>query len=935
MNILHSLTDWVASTSLRASMLVLVILALQTLARNHLPARWRYRLWLPALLVLLTPAFPESRWSLESLLHSASTPVTAALVEKPGISPPEFATEAAALPTDMLEPSVAMATVAPDKPVRSSGISWSTVLGLTWAAGFACLLVGGQVSYQTAILKFRRQAMKTGGGWRDEVARLATELQLRQAPEILVSPAVPSPAVTGILRPILMLPAHFGRGLSEEESRLILKHELMHLKRGDLKINFLLCLLMAMHWFNPLLWLAFLRSRTDREAACDAQVLHQATAATRHAYGSALLKIESAFSSGSLSLGFVGIFQKGTAIRSRVRTLAESGATHPALPATVSALMVVMVFLGMTQAQSPDSAASSFQLGQAVFRTGDLISIQSVERNEQGLTVSGEYELVTQAKAMLFLSVTQTEKNPGVLPADPRQKLEIQKGRGSFKLVQPNPPEGLPHVTFYGQSADSDTSTKPFGAVYFGTFEEAEASSDLPLGYLMHGWVMQNFTVGQAAFRLGDSIQIKSMTRNEDVITVSGEYTLASEDSARLSLYITGDVKKAPFDQTQETTVQKGSGTFTLSHPKPYPGLPHLTFYRNGKPDDSHAFGTLYFGSLEEAKASRKLNLGHLLASQAAKTARVQLVEKMNRILMPNVLTMRMSLREAVNYLQTESKKLDTQEPDPAKRGVNIQLHSESTAKMTVLLKDMSLMEAIRYLTSMSGTRYRLDDNGVHIEDAVPLAKNPTLEKMKSLILPRVQFSGATLEEAVEFLRAKSQIQTTNDTHLGINFVVKKGAGARAFLTLDLKDVPMLEVVKYVTELSETMYRTEANTIVIEPLTNPSPPAKSTSAIVKSSETPPSHGKAAERARNIILPQVNFAGASVEEALEYFRSALMNREDARSHPTNIILKPGGSTNAQISLELKDVPLLVALRYVAELGNCTLSSDDHSLILQPE
>lgn len=54
------------------------------------------------------------------------------------------------------------------------------------------------------------------------------------------------------------------------EAELVLKHELMHLKRCELPVNGLLCVLQALHWFNPLLWLAASHARQDRESACDA-----------------------------------------------------------------------------------------------------------------------------------------------------------------------------------------------------------------------------------------------------------------------------------------------------------------------------------------------------------------------------------------------------------------------------------------------------------------------------------------------------------------------------------------------------------------------------------------------------------------------------------------------------------------------------------------
>lgn len=70
---------------------------------------------------------------------------------------------------------------------------------------------------------------------------------LKHAPQALISPAVTSPAVTGFVRPLLLLPTGFPDGFSATEARLILLHEFSHLKRLDLPMNWLICLLQSLH----------------------------------------------------------------------------------------------------------------------------------------------------------------------------------------------------------------------------------------------------------------------------------------------------------------------------------------------------------------------------------------------------------------------------------------------------------------------------------------------------------------------------------------------------------------------------------------------------------------------------------------------------------------------------------------------------------------
>lgn len=95
-------------------------------------------------------------------------------------------------------------------------------------------------------------------------------------------------------------------------------------------------------------------------------------------------------------------------------------------------------------------------------------------------------------------------------------------------------------------------------------------------------------------------------------------------------------------------------------------------------------------------------------------------------------------------------------------------------------------------------------------------------EKMQRIIFPQVQFAGASVEEAVEFLRIKSRDYDTMErdpAKKGVNLIIKPGvAPSTAQISLDLKDVPMSEALKYITELGQMKYKIEAYAVVVVPL---------------------------------------------------------------------------------------------------------------------
>jgi len=337
---MHTITpilDWLLATSLRASLLTVVVFLLQAALRKQLTARMRYALWLPVLVVLLMPTFPQSRWSIETIFATAP--------QARQISSAPIEIVSSGLP---LEISPQTSAPAP--------FDWPRIIFISWLIGAAGMLLLSTASFIFTLRRFKNSRHPVSAELSATLAQIAREVRLQHLPRVWMASAIHSPAVTGLLHPTLLLPLHFDDVFTPAEARLVLKHELMHLKRHDLPLNAVLCVLMALHWFNPLLWLAFFKVRLDREEACDAQVLQNDSNDRRREYGHALLKVETAFCHRGLSLGFVGIFQRGNALRSRIQSITSNHQPHPIMKTFLITSMLLMTFLGITSAQpnSPD-----------------------------------------------------------------------------------------------------------------------------------------------------------------------------------------------------------------------------------------------------------------------------------------------------------------------------------------------------------------------------------------------------------------------------------------------------------------------------------------------------------------------------------------------------------------------------------------------------
>jgi len=164
----------------------------------------------------------------------------------------------------------------PQEPVppaaRFPQVGALTVALLAWAAG--ALALAGRLLQQQR--RFRRRLGR---------------LQRRDARLWQASADDIGPVVIGLLRPRIVVPADFDHRYDAQQRDLVLAHERVHLRRGDLPVNALACALRCLFWFNPLVHLAAAKLRLDQELACDAAVLARHPRAGR-AYATALLNTQ-------------------------------------------------------------------------------------------------------------------------------------------------------------------------------------------------------------------------------------------------------------------------------------------------------------------------------------------------------------------------------------------------------------------------------------------------------------------------------------------------------------------------------------------------------------------------------------------------------------------------------------------------------------------
>jgi RND family efflux transporter MFP subunit len=170
--------------------------------------------------------------------------------------------------------------------------------------------------------QLRRHSRPVGGEVAELLDRCRAEMGIRRLVTALATPTIRIPALFGLLRPRLLLPEGLAEALSGQELRHVLRHELAHLRRWDVALDWVATGLALLHWFNPLIWVALWRMRSDRELACDEAVLARTGGRGAREYGRTILKLLEGLPRPTRLAGVVGVVERTNQMTRRIKMIA-------------------------------------------------------------------------------------------------------------------------------------------------------------------------------------------------------------------------------------------------------------------------------------------------------------------------------------------------------------------------------------------------------------------------------------------------------------------------------------------------------------------------------------------------------------------------------------------------------------------------------------
>lgn len=492
MTIVHSVANWISQGAFQAlaslglwATIVLSLAWLISCGLRQSSAAVRYCLWQFALLGILVlpllyalvPGIPLGLWIMpgegsageaEPGAAAGWTTDSTASVKQPRSAraaqdeiPREDAVEmeGESASADALHGGRLAAGVSTAAPTRGDA-SWPQVVAVVWALGVLMSVAFLAWSAVQARKLVRGAVPLRETRFEELFNELASRFSIKEAVLLLKSPRIRVPIALGVLRSRILLPADCVNW-SMAQIRIVLSHELAHIERRDIFWQLVARTAAALYWFHPLVWLAVRQMRTERERACDDQVLLDGVKSADYAAG--LVELAAALGGRRVSLLDGIAMGEWRALETRLRSILDDSLRR----GRASQRVWRRVLLGTTCLVLTLPLLRPFTPIGAADRTGDVPEAALAQR--ESADDSGQ-AATTPANAPAARREGAGEpRRPGTAEGEVA-KPPAQLGKNAAALVEaPGTKDYTFPISLSGRATDADGKPISGAAIYIAS----------------------------------------------------------------------------------------------------------------------------------------------------------------------------------------------------------------------------------------------------------------------------------------------------------------------------------------------------------------------------------------------------------------------------------------------------------------------------------
>ncbi|WP_160685757.1 M56 family metallopeptidase [Clostridium sp. C2-6-12] len=366
--------------SLSASIFIILVVFILKIFRNNISIRVKNALWILVLIKLLIPVVTETNTNIISILYEKYGNSVQEQNKKndiyevgnlPQVTHNEYVDYNYNINEDYTKNDKIQ-----DTDIKNLISNILKIASLIWTIGAA--IVG--LTLLKFIFNLRRTTKLLVNKASSEIVSLIKEcrnkINIKSRIPVYVYDGFKSPCILGVIKPKIYIPKYVLDIKDNNQLEHIFLHELMHYKRKDLICNFLGIMVLILHWFNPLVWLAVKKAKLYREYACDASVLELLKEEEGIEYGMTLLKLSRMLLNRKNYYQVPVFFETNNQIKDRIGMIKEfkKGSYRMTLKAVMACVAATIIILSNNLAVKALDAENIIQMPQmeAVIENNDI-----------------------------------------------------------------------------------------------------------------------------------------------------------------------------------------------------------------------------------------------------------------------------------------------------------------------------------------------------------------------------------------------------------------------------------------------------------------------------------------------------------------------------------------------------------------------------------
>ena len=358
------------SLSLGATPIITLLLCLNPLLKKRYSAKWRYTLWITVSIYLLLPFSYIKNFFI--------------FLKLPEVFPSEL------LPSTSVD--VNQLPKMNSVNLNNANDSLVEVLSIIYFIGIIMYLVYVIFSYT----EFKRNIFR----WSTKISNYEIQtilidekkrLNINRNVPLLISKKVSSPMLIGFIRPALVLPSE---AYTPKELSMILKHELVHLKRNDIIIKTILTSASLIHWFNPAVHLMVKQAGKDMEQSCDDYVLSGCDIEEKKFYCNIILKIAALNNNVTGPVFSTNIVNGRKNLESRIKGIFDSSKKKRGAITLIVVILFVIISSTIFNVTSAEEAGKIYPKNEFINEQNDVVNENEVkiQTKDNKLEINNKFE---------------------------------------------------------------------------------------------------------------------------------------------------------------------------------------------------------------------------------------------------------------------------------------------------------------------------------------------------------------------------------------------------------------------------------------------------------------------------------------------------------------------------------------------------------------